>query len=60
MAPIDTNKCYHYHKALTVKDRSAWFDMEREDIKEALYIFIRGLKGNRNIKQCIKKCLREK
>ena len=32
MAPIDTIDC---HKALTVKDRSAWFDMEREDIKGA-------------------------
>ena len=36
MAPIDTGKCYHCYKALTVKDRSAWFDMEREDIKGAL------------------------
>ena len=64
MASIDTSKCYHCHKALTVKDRSAWFDMEREDIKEAPMTFtsliICGLKGNRNIKQCIKECLREK
>ena len=35
MAPIDTGKCYHFHKALTVKDRSAWFDTEREDTKGA-------------------------
>ena len=33
MASIDANKCYHCHKGLTVKDRSIWFDMEREDIK---------------------------
>ena len=39
MAPIDTSKCYHCHKALTVKDRSAWFDMEREDIKGAPMTF---------------------
>ena len=39
MAPIDTSKCYHCHKALTVKDRSAWFDMKREDIKEAPVTF---------------------
>ena len=39
MAPIDTSKCYHSHKALTVKDRSAWFDMEREDIKGAPMTF---------------------
>ena len=35
MAPIDTSKCYHCHKALTVKDRSAWSHMERENIKGA-------------------------
>ena len=35
MAPIDTRECYHCHKALTVKDRSTWFHMERDDIKEA-------------------------
>ena len=39
MAPIDTSKCYHCQKALTVKDRSAWFDMEREDIKGAPMTF---------------------
>ena len=33
--PLDTSKCYHCHNALTVKDRSAWFDLEREDVKEA-------------------------
>ena len=32
---LDTSECYHCHNALTVKDRSAWFDQEREDIKEA-------------------------
>ena len=39
MAPIDTSKCYHCYKALTVKDRSAWFDTEREDIKGAPMTF---------------------
>ena len=39
MAPMDTSKCYHCHKALTVKNRSAWFDMEREDIKGAPMTF---------------------
>ena len=34
MAPIDTSKCYYCHKALTVKDRSTWFHMERKDIKQ--------------------------
>ena len=34
MAPIDTRECYHCHKALTVKDRSTWFHMERKDIKK--------------------------
>ena len=33
VAPIDASKCYHCHKALTVKDRSTWFHMERKDIK---------------------------
>ena len=26
-------KCFHFHKALTVKDRSTWFHIERKDIK---------------------------
>ena len=34
MAPIDTSNCYHCHKALTVKDRSTWFHMERKDMKQ--------------------------
>ena len=34
VAPIDTSKCYYCHKALTVKDRSTWFHMERKDIKQ--------------------------
>ena len=34
MAPIDTSKCCYCHNALTVKDRSTWFHMERKDIKE--------------------------
>ena len=25
VAPIDTSKCYHCHRDLTVKDRSTWF-----------------------------------
>ena len=29
--PKDTTKCYYCHKALTVKDRSAWFHMDRVD-----------------------------
>ena len=33
VTPIDTSKCFHCHKALTVKDRSTWFHMERKDIK---------------------------
>ena len=33
VTPIDTSKCYYCHKALTVKDRSTWFHMERKDIK---------------------------
>ena len=33
--PLDTSRCYHCRNALTVKNRSAWFDLEREDIKEA-------------------------
>ena len=39
MAPIDTRECYHCHKALTVKDRSTWFHMERKDIKGAPVTF---------------------
>ena len=39
VAPIDTRECYHCHKALTVKDRSTWFHMERKDIKEAPVTF---------------------
>ena len=59
---IDTGKCYYCHKALTVKDRSTWFHMERKNIKQYPKTFtsIRGFKGNKNIKQCIKECLREK
>ena len=34
VTPIDTSKCYYCHKALTVKDRSTWFHMERKDIKQ--------------------------
>ena len=33
VAPIDTSKCFYCHNALTVKDRSTWFHMERKDIK---------------------------
>ena len=33
VAPIDTRECYHCHKALTVKNRSTWFHIERKDIK---------------------------
>ena len=33
VTPIDSSKCFHCHKALTVKDRSTWFHMERKDIK---------------------------
>ena len=29
--PKDTTKCYYYHKALAVKDKSAWFHMNRVD-----------------------------
>ena len=29
--PKDTTKCYYCNKALTVKDRSAWFHMNRVD-----------------------------
>ena len=52
MAPIDTRECYHCHKALTVKDRSAWFHMERDDIKEApimTFTSICSPKGNAGI-----------
>ena len=34
VAPLDTSKCYYCHKALTVKDKSTWFHMERKDIKQ--------------------------
>ena len=34
VAPIDTSKCYHCHRDLTVKDRSTWFHMELKDIKQ--------------------------
>ena len=30
VAPIDTRECYHCHKALIVKGRSTWFNMERK------------------------------
>ena len=33
VAPINTRECYHCHNALTVKDRSTWFHIERKDIK---------------------------
>ena len=39
MAPIDTSKCYHCHKALTVKDRSTWFHMGQKDIKQYPMVF---------------------
>ena len=32
VTPIDTSKCFHCHKVLTVKDRSTWFHMEWKDI----------------------------
>ena len=34
VTPIDTSMCYNCHKALTIKDRSTWFHMERKDIKQ--------------------------
>ena len=34
VAPIDTSKCYYCHRDLTVKDRSTWFHMERNNIKQ--------------------------
>ena len=34
VTPINTREYYYCHKALTVKDRSTWFHMERKDIKE--------------------------
>ena len=34
VAPIDTRECYYCHNALTVKDRSTWFHIERKDIKQ--------------------------
>ena len=32
--PKDLRKCYHCCKTLTVKEKSTWFHMERDDIKE--------------------------
>ena len=34
VTPIDTSKCYHCHRDVTLKDRSTWFHMERKDIKQ--------------------------
>ena len=34
VTPIDTSKCCYCHNALTVKDMSTWFHMERKDIKQ--------------------------
>ena len=34
VTPIDTSECCYCHRDLTVKDRSAWFHMERKDIKQ--------------------------
>ena len=34
VTPIDTRKCCYCYNALTVKDRSTWFHMERKDIKQ--------------------------
>ena len=36
MEPIDTSKCYHCHRDLTVKDRSTWFHMEQKSSKSFL------------------------
>ena len=30
----DPRECYHCRKTLTVKEKSTWFHMERDDIKE--------------------------
>ena len=32
--PKDTTKCYYCHNALTAKDRSTWFHMDRTDKEE--------------------------
>ena len=32
--PKDARECYHCHKTLTVKEKSTWYHMERDDIKE--------------------------
>ena len=32
--PKDPRECYHCHTTLTVKEKSTWFHMERDDIKE--------------------------
>ena len=34
--PKDTTKCYHCHNALTARNRSTWFHMDRKDIKNFL------------------------
>ena len=37
--PKDHRDCYHCHKTLTVKEKSTWFHMERDDIKELSMTF---------------------
>ena len=32
--PKDPRECYHCRKTLTVKEKSTWFHMERDDIKQ--------------------------
>ena len=52
VTPIDTSKCCYCHNALTVKDRSTWFHIERKDIKQYPMTFTSlyaGFKGNRNV-----------
>ena len=57
VAPIDTSKCYYCHKALTVKDRSTWFHMERKDIKQYPMALHPYMRLQRNIKQHIEERL---
>ena len=39
VVPRDPRECYHYCKTLTVKEKSTWFHMERDDIKQDAMAF---------------------
>ena len=59
--PKDPRECYHCCKTLTVKEKSTWFHMERDDIKELpmTFTFLYVASKITGISDCAKERLRE-